>query len=128
MNRVMIFAVVYSLAYIFLAFQLTDAGHGTTIFLAPLTPLGLPWLFLLAAFYLITLRRTTTTTFSFFLLAGAHYALTAVFICFMWSESLEGTKRIWMLHPSWVVLTSATYVSGHVVLWSVFYKLFTKPD
>lgn len=120
-------AIAFSLIYLFLAIQMTSAGHGTTIFLAPFTPLGLPWLVLVAAFVILGRIPQSGTTYIFVLLMLSHYALTVAMLIYMWNDTLPGTARMFRLHPLWIVGTTMAYILPHLYIWVSFAQHMKKP-
>ncbi len=120
-------AIAFSIIYLFLAVQMTSAGHGTTIFLAPLTPLGLPWLLFIAAF--ITLGRVPKSGagYVFVFLIESHYVLSIAMLVYMWNDTLPGTARMFRLHPLWMVGTTLAYLLPHVYAWGSFSQSLKNP-
>ena len=127
MKRHYVAALVFSLIYVLLAVQMTSAGHGTVIFLAPLTPLGLPWLLLIAAFVALTYKSNSRAGYVFVSLMAAHYVLTASMFLFMWKETLPGTTKMFRLWPVWIVGTTLAYILPQVYLWASFGRSLREP-
>jgi hypothetical protein len=112
--------ISFSLIYLFLALQMTSAGHGTPIFLAPFTPIGLPWLLFIAAFVLLGRVSRSGLAYIFVLLMASHYVLSIAMVIYMWNDAWPGTERMFRLHPLWIVGTTLAYVLPHVYVWVSF--------
>lgn len=120
-------ATAFSLIYLFLAVQMTSAGHGTTIFLAPFTPLGLPWLLFIVAFAILGRIARSGTAYVFVLLMVSHYVFSVAMFIYMWNDALPGTARMFRLHPLWIVGTTLAYVLPHVYVWVSFSQSVKEP-
>lgn len=120
-------AIAFSLIFLYLAVQLTSAGHGTAIFLAPFTPLGLPWLLFVAAFVILGRIPRSGLTYVFLLLMISHYVLSLAMFVYMWNDTLPGTERMFRLHPFWVVGAALAYLLPHIYVWTSFAQAFRKP-
>jgi hypothetical protein len=120
-------AIAFSLIYLYFAVQMTSAGHGTTIFLAPFTPLGLPWLLFIAAFVALGWIPKPGTEYAFVFLMVAHYVLVIAMFTYMWNDTLPGTERMFRLHPLWVVGAISAYVFPHVYVWANFSQSIRNP-
>lgn len=120
-------AICFSLIYLFLAVQMTSAGHGTPIFLAPFTPLGLPWLLFMAAFVFLGQLPRSKPTYIFVLLMASHYVLSIAMGIYMWRDALPGTEQMFRFHPLWILGTILAYVLPHVYVWVSFSQSIKKP-
>jgi hypothetical protein len=123
MKRHYFAAIAFTLIYVFLAVQMTSAGHGTVIFLAPFTPLGLPWLLLFAAFGSLGYMPHSGSGYVFVLLMASHYFLSVAMFVYMWNDSLPATARMFRLHPLWMVGTTFAYLLPQVYVWASFSQL-----
>lgn len=84
--------ISFSLIYLFLAGQMASAGagHGTTIFLAPFTPVGLPWVLFIAAFVTLGWIPKPGAGYVFVLLMASHYVLSLAMLIYMWNDAFSG--------------------------------------
>lgn len=119
--------ISFSIIYILLAVQMTDAGHGTTIFLAPLTPLGMPWILFIVAFIMLGRIPKLGANYVFVLFMASHYVLSFAMLVYMWNDTLPGTERMLRLHPLWMVITIVAYLFPNVYAWVTFITSIKRP-
>lgn len=120
MKRSIVFWATYLTGYIYLAIQMTSAGEGTFIFLAPAMPFGVGVVLLLFAAYLFNKLQSHFVRICFALLIFAHYANSTFWIIYMWNDSFPGTVRIWQRGPQWIVITIVWYLLGQCYIWVTF--------
>lgn len=118
------YCVLYTLIYfIFAAGCINPEGTGTGLFFMPL----FTWVFLMMAFYYAA-KQFNQQNFIFFLAClFSHYVLTAILFWLFMGELFQGESRLartWRLDRTWVLLTIFWYLSGQIILWSIF--IFSK--
>ncbi len=117
-GHVILFGVIYTLVYVYMALGLAGAGHGTFIFFGPL----LTWLLLCIALYLLTRLEGTKSRIAFFVLMFIHYAFTLFFMRGFPYELDEGTLKMWNRYPYYMLFAAGWYLIGQVLIWLIFYK------
>jgi hypothetical protein len=115
------FTLVYTVGYFFLAILSTGAGHGTTVFLAPL----FTWILLLVAIFLSSRADTLLKKILFFTCLALHYLHILVFLRPLLLGDIDpGTAGMWRLGngPAMFLFISAWYAAGQVVIWLRFIR------
>lgn len=125
LQHLVIFGLLYSLAYIFFALNVVGMeGRGPLIFLAPLSPLGLPWIVLLVALFVLSNIVSGQRVVLFIIFMLVHYVMSLYsafsFLQDNGSSEVDAFTRIMNLRPYAVYFTLAWYLLGQVIIWMRF--------
>ena len=118
---IVLFGIVYTFGYGFLAFLALDFGKGSGVFLAPLIGFfGLSWIALLTGLGLATGTESKGKRNYFFIAMGCHYLLTAIWLFVLWPGNVTGTQYLWEHQPKVVWVTLGSYIAGQLMIWVIF--------
>lgn len=124
LKQIILFGLIYTLVYFFLAIGCAAGGHGTLIFFAPL----FTWILLFPALFLLTrLNRGFINYILFVVLMLMHYAHIVFFLSPLFSLDIDkGTMKIWEHRPEAILITAAWYLAGQIIIWIFFYNATRK--
>jgi hypothetical protein len=109
-----LFAVIYTVGYVFLAMMVTGGGHGNFIAML-LIPL---WIFNFVALILLTWLESKIIQIFFVIMMLLYYAI----IFFMLNEAWDDKKAITHPHASGLLIPAIWFLLGQVIIWAVFFK------
>ena len=126
LKKIILFGLIYTLVYFFLAIQSAGGGHGTFIFFAPL----FTWILLFPALFLLTrLNRGFINKVLFVVLMLIHYVHIIFFLSPLFSLDIDkGTIKVWEQYPGAILITAAWYLIGQLMIWIFFYKAVRKQE
>ena len=107
-----IFAIVYTVGYVFLALLSTGGGHGNfiTLYLIP------TWIFNFVALFLLARLKNRFTKILFVVLMATYYLLNITILINGFYDKEE------KIYTSSLVVPIIWFVAGQLVLWSVFLR------
>ncbi len=120
-----IFVIVYTLVYIFLALdKLGTELKGPLVFLAPLAT----WLLLIIAVFTLSRNMSTFRWIFVATLLVMHLFVTIVLVvdCFM--QEGEKIVYLWNRAPEGVIITVVWYMLGQVAIWLILFKFKRASD
>ena len=106
-----LFGLIYTLGYFFLAILSTGGGHGNFYLLLPL----IPWLLLFVPIFLFGKLNDSVKQIVFVLVMITHYLVSAIFL-FNYSFAED---RGWKIRFPYEVF--AWYLAGQLVIWVNFF-------
>jgi hypothetical protein len=109
-----LFAVIYTTVYFFLAFFSTGGGHGNFIVLLPLTT----WLFNFVALFLLARLDSRTIRIFFVVMMLVYYT----FNLFILYPALSDIHMVTYPHAEGILIPAVWYLLGQLILWTVFFK------
>lgn len=117
-----LFGVIYTLVYAFLAIALINPeGTGTGIFLIPL----ITWFFLFVVLYLLSRLESLRNRIFYIVLMLAHYITSFVLAHIVWNDSYKGKSRLsgtWEREPDIILFLVTWYLLGQLIIWIIFFK------
>ena len=121
---IILFGVIYTVIYLYLAIDLAGAGHGTLVFLTPL----ITWIFIFVALYLLTRLENSIVRVFFVVLMLMHYAITLFFLRGYSLDIDTGLLKMWERHPNFILFTIAWYLLGQIMIWVAFLKVKSRKN
>lgn len=109
-----LFGIVYTVGYFFLAVMGTGGGHGNFILLLPL----LPWLFNFVALFLLTRLETQLMRIYFALMMFVYYGLNLLIL----SSASEDPDMVTFHYPANFLIPAAWFILGQIIIWAIFFK------
>ncbi|MDQ4121131.1 MAG: hypothetical protein M3209_06770 [Acidobacteriota bacterium] len=108
-----LFCLIYTIGYVFLALASTGGGHGNFIVMVPV---NITWAFNFAALILLTQLKYKITQFIFVILMLVYYGL----LLFMLAEASTHEKML--TNYAALLIPTLWFLSGQVIIWAVFFK------
>ena len=107
-----IFGIVYTVGYIYLALIVTGGGHGnfTALLLIP------TWIFNFIALFLLTKLKTQMMKVFFIVLMSVYYLVNFLILLGRYTDKETNT------HFSSVAIPIIWYISGQLIIWAVFIR------
>lgn len=125
-----LFGTIYLFLYCLLAFSLLGAGHGTTLFVAPLMPFGLGFVLFLFVLYLFDKLNSRFSKTVYVALMLIHYLSTLFWLFYLWKidEGYKYLLKTWNTEFGIILLASGWYLFGQIIIWLNFYKAFVRSE
>jgi hypothetical protein len=114
--RNILFGVIYTGIYSFLAIMSTGGGHGNFFLFVPITTCIL----VLIALFLLTRLEGFTARLFFVVLMLMHYIVTFLLLLDIRDSIAEDFNRVAGLGS--IFVTSGTYLIGQLIIWIAFFK------
>jgi hypothetical protein len=111
---------IFSFVYVLLALIALGAGHGTSMFLAPIKPFGLGLLFFPIIGFLAGNLNSFFTKSLLLIVLAIHYGLTVTFIKMFWTDDLPYFEKMWHYSPISIILPAALYLLGNTLVYTAF--------
>lgn len=113
-----LFAIIYTLSYVFVAMLSTGGGHGNFIVMLPV---HITWLINFIALILLTQLKHKIMRIVFVVIMAAYYAA----LLYMLSNALNDPdipyKKL-VTEPSGVVFSTAWFIAGQLIIWALFLR------
>lgn len=110
-----LFAVIYTVVYVFLAMLVTGGGHGNFI---GMIPVNITWLLNFAALISLTQLKYKIIKILFVVMMFAYYA----WLFFMLSEASTNKKMITHPYAGQLLIPAVWFITGQIVIWAMFIK------
>lgn len=107
-----LFGVVYTVGYVFLALLATGGGHGNFISLMFIVT----WVFNFAALFLLARLETSIVRIFFVVMMSLYYLINLLILFSASKDEKALTQPLALLNPAiW-------YISGQIFIWAVFFR------
>ncbi|MBA2620361.1 MAG: hypothetical protein H0U87_04090 [Acidobacteria bacterium] len=113
--RNVLFGVVYTVIYFFLAVMSTGGGHGNFFLFTPLAT----WILILVALFLLTKLNSLSMRLFFVGLMIVHYLVTLAILLDIRDLVMKDWNRI--AGREGIFVTVGVYLIGQIIIWLAFY-------
>jgi|SRR5215204_1379204 len=122
----LVFGVIFAALYFLLAIFPAGAGHGTQLFFAPMLPYGLGLLLFPVIGFLAGNLNSFFTKSLFLIVLAVHYLVMFIFVKLIWVEFEDSVyfEKMWNQSPISIILPSAFYILGNLVVYAAFIRSF----
>ncbi len=111
-----LFGLIYTVIYFFLAVMSTGGGHGNFFLLAPLWG----WIFIFVVLFLLIRPSSLLTRILFIVSMLAHYAITLAGVFSVRDEVVKDWNRV--VGREGIFITVGFYLLGQIIIWIIFLK------
>lgn len=113
-----LFALIYTVGYVFLAMMVTGGGHGNFIVMAPVQ---ISWTFNFAALILLMQLSHKPARIAFVLLLFVYYVL----LFYTFKNAPKDKKMI--THVPSLFIPAVWFAAGQAIMWAQFFRKIKKP-
>lgn len=109
-----LFAIIYTVGYVFLGIMVTGGGHGNFIVFLPV----LTWFFNFIALFLLGKLESQRVRIYFVVMMLVYYTIN-LFILY---PAFSDKKMVTHPHASGLLIPASWFLAGQLIIWAIFFK------